>query len=235
MRQAAAGWSPTAGLLLCKDSLQADGSFLLACSMRAAHSASHKVVLVACLHPASHYQAALRKLGMNMNLLIQQGRMAFLEAPAAEPGSLRALYAQTLITLQRMQQQCQETILLCIDALTELRLLEEQQTVWLQFLLQLRGLAYLTEPGVCIMALVHEDIDDDAQWIALLQHSAEAMWQVRALESGNTPNVTGQVVFAAHRSGQQPGLGALPAADAMHVRTFNYKLSDNGVQLTELY
>lgn len=27
----------------------------------------------------------------------------------------------------------------------ELRLLEEQQTVWLQFLLQLRGLAYLTE------------------------------------------------------------------------------------------
>lgn len=29
------------------------------------------------------------------------------------------------------------------------------------------------QPGVCIMALVHEDIDDDAQWIALLQHSAE--------------------------------------------------------------
>ncbi|KAK9790751.1 hypothetical protein WJX73_000433 [Symbiochloris irregularis] len=208
---------------------------MLPCLLRAC-TGQPKVVLLSTTRPYNHYRAALRRMGVKLDAMVQQGHAVFIEPPLPEPGGLRQLYTTILQALQKIwTENCAQPLILCIDTLTDLRAQEAGQQVWMQFLLQLRGLAHLLEGGVCLMLLVHTDIEGDAVWNCWLQHSAQVVWEVQALESGHSAAITGQVVCKLQCLSLQPGLIPSSASVPLHYgKTFNYRLSDASVDIFEL-
>ena len=78
------------GCILVRDSLDADGGFVLAHLLRLllGIDSQHSVVVVALRHTASHYAQILRKISLNVGTLAAAGRFAVLDAlrgPAQAP------------------------------------------------------------------------------------------------------------------------------------------------------
>ena len=76
------------GLILQRDSLDADGFFLLAHILKLLLGLDglHNVVIVATKHTMSHYGVVFRKLGLNVAALAAAGRVVLLDALRPDKG-----------------------------------------------------------------------------------------------------------------------------------------------------
>lgn len=83
------GPADLSGTLLVRDCLEAQGAFLLATALRAALGATQqppsaaapapRVLLLAAAQAATHYSAALRKVGLQLGALQDSGRLVLVD------------------------------------------------------------------------------------------------------------------------------------------------------------
>jgi hypothetical protein len=71
--------SDLSGVVLVKDCLEAPGSFLLTQVLELALSNNFMITCVSLARGARHYQQLLRKLGINMSMLIETRQLVFLD------------------------------------------------------------------------------------------------------------------------------------------------------------
>jgi len=116
------------GLVLVRDCLKADGAFMLVHMLKLALGleGQHSVLLVASRHTAVHYAHVLRKSGMAMASLVEQGRLAVVDAlhlpgpaaAAAQLTSLQALHRRMSRAASALHSEDQRPLLLALDDLT---------------------------------------------------------------------------------------------------------------------
>ncbi|KAA6421729.1 MAG: hypothetical protein FRX49_08340 [Trebouxia sp. A1-2] len=72
--------------------------------------------------------------------------------------------------------------------------LTDDQEQWQAFLHYCHSLKTVTQGQYACVMVTHEDVEDDAHWISWLRHSAQVEIEVRALESGASQDISGQVL-----------------------------------------
>ncbi|KAL3153185.1 hypothetical protein ABBQ38_011936 [Trebouxia sp. C0009 RCD-2024] len=190
------------GVTLARDKLDLSAAFLIPYLLQLALSANFKVVLVLVQESSSHYQQALRKLGVNLADCISTSQVSTVSIAASlcAEGGLESV-------IQKVTQLCQETsapqrkgVCVFVDSLTALYGLTSSPQEWQAFLHYCQALACVTKGHYLCVLVAHEDVKDDAHWIRRLRHAAQTEIEVRALESGASQDVAGQVLLTTRKA-----------------------------------
>ena len=91
--------------------------------------------------------------------------------------------------------------------------------------------------AAALVAVVHADVDADRQWLCMLDHRADTLVEVAALESGHSTDVSGDVTVVCRKWRQDVGRTAQAAeggtggavGGGMHPRLSSYyfRTTDN--------
>ncbi|KAK9805244.1 hypothetical protein WJX72_008405 [[Myrmecia] bisecta] len=192
------------GTLLVKDTLAADGSFMIPYLLKLALRQQYKVIFVTVQESLAHWQTLLRKLGVNLASYLASQQVAHIsllaaDTPAwdtpAEPERLRQLYYQIIeVALPKADgADLTEPLLLLFDNLSVLACMQPESVLWTSFVYYCRTLGAHRQGSFCFAALAHEDIEADWPWLHLLEHHSQLVVQIDGLESGQSADITGRV------------------------------------------
>eukprot|EP00884_Botryococcus_braunii_P009984 jgi/Botrbrau1/18988/Bobra.0100s0024.2 len=238
-------FTPMAGRILVKDSLQSDGNFLISWMLRLAIQAEAKIIFVSSHESASHYHYVMRRLAH-----LDSGRLVVIPVIGSMELDMEGGPGGLLEGVQKgiddaMGDASHHGFTLIIDSLHELYDLVGNEQLWYRFLMWCGGLAYKLKGQFNFVTLVHEDIPEDAKWIRFLEHGSDVVIHLTALASGQSVDISGQMVVT-RRAAPRVLEGALDAAkkgvrhdtqearrsEQAAIRNFFYKTSDTGVRLS---
>ncbi|DBA78052.1 hypothetical protein WJX79_008308 [Trebouxia sp. C0005] len=185
------------GVLLIRDKLDLSAAFLIPHLLQLALTANLRIVLLLVQDSLSHYQQALRKLGINLTNCIASQQVI----PVTITSSLTSADFPKIL-VQQLASACTEAcqaltasgVCVLIDSLSALAGLTDDQEQWQAFLHYCHSLKTVTQGQYACVMVTHEDVEDDAHWISWLRHSAQVEIEVRALESGASQDISGQVL-----------------------------------------
>ncbi|KAL0021883.1 hypothetical protein WJX77_010720 [Trebouxia sp. C0004] len=170
------------GVLLIRDKLNFSAAFLIPHLLQLALAANLRVVLLLVQDSLSHYQQALRKLGVNLTNCIASQQVI----PVTTTNSLTSAEA--------CQARAASGVCVLVDSVSALAGLTDDKEQWQAFLHYCHSLKSVTQGQYACVMITHEDVEDDAYWISWLRHSAQVEVKVRALESGPSQVISGQVL-----------------------------------------
>ncbi|CAL8463807.1 g3341 [Coccomyxa elongata] len=235
---------PLRGVVLVKDSLEADGTFLIPYTLKEALSSGYKVVLLCLANTVSNYLYMLRKLGTNLAACIESRQVAAVEA-LSQPWLAEVLAAEDafrcveekLVEAGAGLQGGRSELCVMFDSFTLLRELCRSEAQWRAFVHRCSSPGSFLQGAACVVMRVHADVDEASVWLAYLEHSAQVVVQVVALQAGQAMDITGQLTVVQRclppnvkqPSGQQ---ATERKARMQHTRIVDYKLAENGVRLT---
>ncbi|MEW5305133.1 MAG: hypothetical protein WDW36_007694 [Sanguina aurantia] len=139
-------------------------------------------------------------------------------------------------------ESCGAELVILVDCLSSLHSLGFNERSWRAFLHSLLSIStQLQAQDVRVILMVEEDIPEDADWIALLQHQTNVVLTVLPME-GRMAGIDGQVVVEqrccgqmAHARQRQQALAG--STGGLHQdplsRSFFFKSSDSNVKLFE--
>ncbi|BDA48919.1 probable elongator complex protein 6 [Coccomyxa sp. Obi] len=240
---------PLQGVVLVKDSLEADGTFLIPYTLKEGLSSGYKVVLLCLANTVSNYLYMLRKLGTNLAACMKSRQVAAVEA-LSQPWLADVLTAKD--AMRCVEEKLAEAVAglqggeseLCVifDSLSLLRELCGSEAQWRGFVHRCSSPGSFLQGAACVVMRVHADVDEASVWPAYLEHSAQVVLQVDALEAGQAMDITGQLTVVqrclppdVEQPSTQPILGQQATggkARMQHTWLMNYKLAENGVRLT---
>ncbi|KAJ3185547.1 Elongator subunit elp6 [Geranomyces variabilis] len=225
VKRQAAGASSERTVIVVSDQVGAEGGFVLNHFIHRHLRLEEQgwiVVLVGLAQTWEHYLAVGKKLGLNIALSQQKGRLVFLDALthlatgtgpfAHNEGATSATTAASplqglLASITAAYQACssspaQKKLCLVVDDVSALQSCGLPTKDVLAFAAGCRELVY--EENGCLVLLAHGDSvaagvdDDDGSGVICrsLIHSATHVLHVAALESGLTQGVDGQITFA---------------------------------------
>mmetsp|Transcript_19721 Transcript_19721/g.54771 ORF Transcript_19721/g.54771 Transcript_19721/m.54771 type:complete len:240 (+) Transcript_19721:110-829(+) len=218
------------GSVMVLDSFHAPGCFLVTLLLKHALKNGDKVVLLAVDQAPSHYKQVLRKLGVDMDKLVEAEQLVLISCLSGgaehedipSTGLCQAVYAKVAAAIEQLSSAAGERRLsLFVDDLSILAALSGRFRGDVAKLIDSsRGLCCSLEMEFRFVCLAHRNVELDGQWIGLLKETADAVVAVESLGSVSD-DIHGQVAMT-HNRVWAPG-------QDMHC-SFYYRLVEGGVR-----
>jgi Elongation complex protein 6 len=229
---------PSGTLTLIRDSVDADGSWILHSILSLYLKSSNACAALACLAQTPfHYASVARKMAYNQVEKREQGKLVIVERfaeagqDALQPWSMRSLFARLHSICTRFDKVDKKSpFCLIVDDLHQIAQHVDDDRDVPDFVHYLSTLA--NEFPLCnVLCLCHGDVDDDAPLLDALSTSADLTIYVDALESGRSDAVDGRLSF--RQRSKWPTLSSSSSSSSSSLPSrLQFKILDNSVQLS---